>query len=141
MPETATLGPKPAEYDAAWVRAKYDLERDKRLRTDAVEQYVEVTADFSHYADDPWTQRVQRASVHDHVQVAIIGAGLGSLIAAARLQEEHAGAGITHRADGERIHLVEVEVHTHGSQPQDGRSSASEPPVELTVSTTGAPMP
>lgn len=92
MPETATdLGPQPAHYDAEWVRAKYALERDKRLRPDAVDQYVEVTADFSHYADDPYTEWVDRPAVHDHVQVLIIGAGLGSLIAAARLQE----AGIT----------------------------------------------
>ncbi|OMC17341.1 monooxygenase [Mycolicibacter heraklionensis] len=88
MPSTASsLGPQPAEYDPQWVRAKYALERDKRLRPDAVGQFIEVTADFSHYADDPWTERVERDPVHDHVQVAIIGAGLGSLIAAARLQE------------------------------------------------------
>lgn len=88
MPESATsLGPQPAEYDAEWVRAKYALERDKRLRPDAVSQFVEVTADFSHYADDPWTKRVEREPVRDHVQVAIIGAGLGSILAAARLQE------------------------------------------------------
>lgn len=92
MPQTPTsLRPQPAEYDAEWVRAKYALERDKRLRPDAVDQYVEVTADFSHYADDPYTEWVDREPVHDHVQVLIIGAGLGSLIAAARLQE----AGVT----------------------------------------------
>ncbi|OMC06040.1 monooxygenase [Mycobacterium sp. NS-7484] len=92
MPQTPTsLRPQPAEYDAEWVRAKYALERDKRLRPDAVDQYVEVTADFSHYADDPYTEWVDREPVHDHVQVVIIGAGLGSLIAAARLQE----AGVT----------------------------------------------
>ncbi|MBU9764120.1 NAD(P)/FAD-dependent oxidoreductase [Mycobacterium sp. TNTM28] len=69
------------------MRAKYALERDKRLRPEAVDQFIEVTADFSHYADDPWTERVERDPVHDHVQVAIIGAGLGSILAAARLRE------------------------------------------------------
>ncbi len=88
MPEAAAaLRPQPAEYDAEWVRAKYAIERNKRLRADAVDQYVEVTADFSHYADDPYTERTERAPVHDHVQVLIIGGGLGSLIAAVRLQE------------------------------------------------------
>ncbi len=85
MPEA--LGPQPAEYDAAWVRAKYQVERAKRLRAEAVDQYVEVTADFSHYAEDPYTERTDRDPVCDHVQVLIIGGGLGSLIAAARLQE------------------------------------------------------
>jgi len=82
-----TLGPKPPAYDAEWVRAKYRLERDKRIRPDAVEQFVEVTADFSHYADDPYVERVERDPVKDHVQALIIGAGLGSLVAAVRLQE------------------------------------------------------
>ena len=85
MPEA--LGPQPAEYDAAWVRAKYQVERAKRLRAEAVDQYVEVTADFSHYAEDPYTERTDRDPVCDHVQVLIIGGGRGSLIAAARLQE------------------------------------------------------
>lgn len=80
-------GPQPSEYDAEWVRAKYAVERDKRLRSDAVDQYVEVTADFSHYADDPYAEPFDRDPVRDHVQVLIIGAGLGSLIAAARLHE------------------------------------------------------
>ena len=84
-------GPQPAVYDAAWVRAKYAAERDKRLRSDGVDQFVEVTADFSHYADDPYTERTEREPLSDHTQVLIIGGGLGSLIAAARLQE----AGIT----------------------------------------------
>ena len=88
MPETtAAPGPQPAQFDAEWVRAKYNHERDKRMRPEAVDQYVEVTADFSHYADDPYTERVERDPVRDHVQVAIIGAGLGSIVAAARLRE------------------------------------------------------
>ncbi|MEZ0341076.1 flavin-containing monooxygenase [Mycobacterium sp. pV006] len=92
MPETiASPGPQPPTYDAAWVRAKYAYERNKRLRPDAVDQYIEVTADFSHYADDPYTEWVEREPVRDHVGVLIIGGGLGSLIAAARLHE----AGIT----------------------------------------------
>lgn len=88
MPEmTIDPGPQPSTYDAAWVRAKYALERDKRLRPDAVDQYVEVTADFSHYADDPYTEWVDRPPVQDDVAVLIIGGGLGSLVAAARLHE------------------------------------------------------
>ncbi|WP_304108673.1 NAD(P)/FAD-dependent oxidoreductase [Mycolicibacterium bacteremicum] len=80
-------GPQPATYDAAWVRAKYAAERAKRIRAAGVDQYVEVTADFSHYADDPYTERVERESLRDHTTVLIIGGGLGSLIAAARLRE------------------------------------------------------
>ena len=41
------------DFDPAALKAKYLAERDKRLRDDANEQYVEVTAEFSHYVDDP----------------------------------------------------------------------------------------
>lgn len=80
-------GPQPETYDPAWVRAKYAHERAKRLRPDAVGQFIEVTAEFSHYADDPYTERVERDPVSDEVEILIIGAGLGSLLAAVRLRE------------------------------------------------------
>ncbi|MDL9938106.1 NAD(P)/FAD-dependent oxidoreductase [Gordonia sp. ABSL1-1] len=80
-------GPQPDTYDPEWVRAKYAHERAKRMRGDAVEQFIEVTAEFSHYADDPYTDYVEREPVDDEVQVLVIGAGLGSLLAAVRLRE------------------------------------------------------
>ena len=43
-----------AELDAA--RTRYRSERDKRLRADANEQYVEVKGDFSRYIDDPYVE-------------------------------------------------------------------------------------
>ncbi|NED63385.1 NAD(P)/FAD-dependent oxidoreductase, partial [Streptomyces sp. SID10244] len=86
LPEQAP-GPQPESYDPEWVREKYAYERAKRLRTDAVGQFIEVTAEFSHYADDPYTEFVERDPVDDEVQVLVIGAGLGSLIAAVRLRE------------------------------------------------------
>ncbi|MBH0119135.1 NAD(P)/FAD-dependent oxidoreductase [Rhodococcus sp. HM1] len=88
MPETLTPpGPQPEGFDPDWVRAKHTYERAKRLRRDGVEQYIEVTADFSHYEDDPYTERVERDPVNDEVEILMIGAGLGSLIAAARMRE------------------------------------------------------
>ncbi|MFC9978541.1 flavin-containing monooxygenase [Gordonia sp. NPDC127522] len=83
----ADPGPQPETYDPDWVRAKYAHERAKRLRPDSVGQFIEVTAEFSHYADDPYTERVERDAVSDEVGILIIGAGLGSLLAAVRLRE------------------------------------------------------
>ncbi|MDP7390155.1 MAG: NAD(P)/FAD-dependent oxidoreductase, partial [Pseudomonadales bacterium] len=52
------------------------------------EQYVEVTAEFSHYVDDPYVEPgFSRAPLHDEVEVAIIGGGFGGLLMAARLRE------------------------------------------------------
>ncbi|MFG1921984.1 flavin-containing monooxygenase [Cryptosporangium sp. NPDC048952] len=80
-------GPQPSSYDPAWVRAKYTHERDKRLRPDSIDQFVEVTAEFSHYEDDPYTAPIDRRPVDDGVPVLIVGAGLGSILAAVRMKE------------------------------------------------------
>ena len=76
------------DFDPAALKAKYLEERDKRLRDDGNEQYVEVTAEFSHYVDDPYVEPgFSRAPMQDEVEVAIIGGGFGGLLMAARLRE------------------------------------------------------
>src|SRR5258705_5973230 len=40
-------------FDPDALREKYRQERDRRLRPEANDQYVEITADFRHYIDDP----------------------------------------------------------------------------------------
>ena len=48
------------DFDPHALKARYLAERDKRLRDDANEQYVEVTGDFSNYVDDPYVARSER---------------------------------------------------------------------------------
>jgi cation diffusion facilitator CzcD-associated flavoprotein CzcO len=86
------------DFDPAALREKYRQERDKRLRADGNEQYVEVKGDFRHYIDDPYVEPgFTRAPLSDSVDVLVIGGGFGGLLAAARLRE----AGV------ERIRIVE----------------------------------
>jgi len=67
---------------------KYRRERDKRLRADANDQYVEVKGDFAHYVDDPYVKPgFARAPLSDEVEVVVIGGGFGGLLAGARLRE------------------------------------------------------
>jgi cation diffusion facilitator CzcD-associated flavoprotein CzcO len=73
-------------FDAEALKARYLAERDKRVRKDGNEQYVDV-AKFAHYLDDPYTVREARAPVTDHVEVAVIGGGFGGMLAAARLRK------------------------------------------------------
>ncbi len=75
-------------FDPTALRDKYRLERDKRIRPDGNDQYIEVTGDFSHYVDDPYvTPGFSREPRQIHVEVAIIGGGFGGMLAAARLQQ------------------------------------------------------
>ncbi|MDH4364107.1 MAG: NAD(P)/FAD-dependent oxidoreductase [Acidimicrobiia bacterium] len=75
-------------FDPAELKAKYLSERDKRLRSDGNEQYVEVTAEFSRYVEDPYVEPgFTRDPIFDEVEVTIIGGGFGGLLMGARLRE------------------------------------------------------
>ena len=49
-------------FDPDALREKYREERDKRLRADGNEQYVEVDGEFAHYLDDPYVEPGSSAS-------------------------------------------------------------------------------
>jgi len=79
-------------FDPEAFRAKYRAERDKRIRQDGNDQYLQTEGDLTRYVDDPYVEAgFTRAPLADEVSVLIIGGGFGGLLAAARLQE----AGIT----------------------------------------------
>jgi cation diffusion facilitator CzcD-associated flavoprotein CzcO len=85
-------------FDPDALREKYRLERDKRLRGDANEQYQEMTGDFTHYVDDPYIgEKIEREPLSDEMDVIVIGGGFGGLITGARLKE----SGI------ERVRIIE----------------------------------
>ena len=76
------------DFDPDALREKYRIERDKRLRPDANDQYQEVVGDFSHYIDDPYiATEIEREPLTDSVEVAVIGGGFGGLITGARLRD------------------------------------------------------
>ena len=73
-------------FDPDGLREKYRLERDKRLREDGNEQYIDIS-EYAQYLDDPYTRPATREPLVDEVTVAIIGGGFGGLLAGARLRE------------------------------------------------------
>ncbi len=86
-PEVAVLAGK-IDFDPDALLNKYLSERDKRLRPDGFEQYIEVKAEFSRYVEDPYVEPgFTRAPVFDEVEFAIIGGGFGGLLMGARLRE------------------------------------------------------
>jgi cation diffusion facilitator CzcD-associated flavoprotein CzcO len=75
-------------FDPDALRQKYREERDKRLRPDGNDQYVEVTGEFAHFEDDPYVEPgPTREPLADEVDVVIIGGGFGGLVAGARLRQ------------------------------------------------------
>ncbi|MEM8746261.1 MAG: NAD(P)/FAD-dependent oxidoreductase [Actinomycetota bacterium] len=84
---TSTTGP----IDAEALRRRYAEERDKRLRSDGNDQYVEVTGVFAEYAADPYVDRsaesYERAPITDHVTALFVGGGFAGLLTCARLKE------------------------------------------------------
>src|SRR5665213_3431829 len=90
------MADRPAQSDLGFdpdaLREKYRAERDRRLRADGNEQYLEIKGVFAHYLDDPYVEPgFNRAPLTDEVEVAVIGGGFGGLLAGARLRE----AGVT----------------------------------------------
>jgi cation diffusion facilitator CzcD-associated flavoprotein CzcO len=81
---TVTDGPA---IDLDTLRRKYAEERAKRLRPDGNDQYLQLAGQLSHYLEDPYTPRAERAPKTDHVTAAFIGGGFAGLLTAARLTE------------------------------------------------------
>lgn len=76
------------DFDPDALRNKYREERDKRLRKDGNDQYVEMKGEFSHYIEDPYVEPgFTREPLTDHTEIVIIGGGFGGLLAGARLRE------------------------------------------------------
>jgi len=73
--------------DTEFLRRKYKEERDKHIRSDGNEQYIEITEGFGHYQDDPYTPLVEREPVLRDAEVVIIGGGFAGLTAGARLRD------------------------------------------------------
>src|SRR3954463_5031946 len=73
--------------DKERLRKKYMEERNKRLRADGNDQYLELKGRLAHYLDDPYTPVTPRAPKTDHVTFAFIGGGFAGLATAARLTE------------------------------------------------------
>ena len=77
------------DFDPGALREKYRIERDKRIRADGEDQYIEAASEFAHYAtDDPYADPAfEREPLDLEIDVAVIGAGFSGLMAGARLKE------------------------------------------------------
>lgn len=78
----------PDDIDIPALREKYRKERDKRLRVEGGDQYVQAADSFANFADvDPHTPPAERDPVSEDIDVAIIGGGFSGLLSGARLTQ------------------------------------------------------
>ncbi|MFC0283449.1 flavin-containing monooxygenase [Camelimonas abortus] len=77
-----------ANIDIEALKARYREERDRRLREDGNDQYVEMAGAFARYLEDPYVEPgFTRDPVIEQVEVLVIGGGFGGLLAGGRLRE------------------------------------------------------
>jgi cation diffusion facilitator CzcD-associated flavoprotein CzcO len=68
------------------MREKYRVEREKRLRPDGSDQFIEVKDKFSYFGKDPFVKEgANREPRNSKAEVVIVGGGFGGLLTAARL--------------------------------------------------------
>ena len=74
--------------DLEAMNERYRAEKEKRLRSDGNDQYVEVVGEFASYLDDPYVEApLVRDACEDETDVIVIGGGFGGLLMAARLRD------------------------------------------------------
>ncbi|MBW2313680.1 MAG: NAD(P)/FAD-dependent oxidoreductase [Deltaproteobacteria bacterium] len=88
-PGQSSTEPSAPSFDPDRLREKYREERDRRMRPDANDQYLQVKGEFAHFLEDPYVEPgFEREALTDEVEVAVIGGGFGGLLTAARLRDE-----------------------------------------------------
>ncbi|PZF55353.1 monooxygenase [Curtobacterium sp. MCBD17_034] len=75
------------EADLEALRARYRVERDRRIRPDGLRQYQGMRGAYGYWATDPYTRRSDRPAKTDRVEVLIVGGGFGGLLTGARLRQ------------------------------------------------------
>ena len=85
---TPTNGRPEISIDVDALQKKYDEERGKRLRADAVDQYQHLAGTFAGFAEDPHVAPgFARAPLEKGFDVLVIGGGFAGLLAGSRLRQ------------------------------------------------------
>ncbi|MGR8919389.1 MAG: flavin-containing monooxygenase [Gammaproteobacteria bacterium] len=88
---SATFVPPTADelgFDPLELRRRYAEERDRRLRPEGNDQYLEVTGELEKYNADPYIDApIERDAMEETIEVLIVGGGFGGLIAGAKLKQ------------------------------------------------------
>jgi cation diffusion facilitator CzcD-associated flavoprotein CzcO len=69
------------------VRERYRIEKEKRLRVDANDQYKELKGTYVSFDHDPYAEPLVRDPLVEEVEVVVLGAGFGGMLAAVELSQ------------------------------------------------------
>ncbi|MDE2405749.1 MAG: NAD(P)/FAD-dependent oxidoreductase [Sphingomonadales bacterium] len=84
-----TVVPAPDSVDIPAIRARYAEERTKRLRSEGQAQYVRPTGGVvEDYTADPHADPIVRDALDEDIEVIILGAGWGGIMAAHYLTKQ-----------------------------------------------------
>ena len=84
MTDTAPPG---LDFDPDSLRRRYAEEREKRLRPEGKDQYLEVSGSYASYAEDTYAALPDRDPIIADVEALVVGGGFGGLLAGARLRD------------------------------------------------------
>ncbi len=88
---TDNENPQPTvDFDPDALRARYQAERDKRIRENGADQYLEMAGEYARFAEEDTyaDPNFDREPINDEIDIAIIGGGFSGLLAAARLTDQ-----------------------------------------------------
>ena len=77
-----------AEIDKDAVTAKYKEEREKRLRSDGVNQFRETEGDLAAFKEDIWAPPLVRDPISAEKKVLVVGGGFGGLVMGVNLVKQ-----------------------------------------------------
>ena len=79
--------PSADEIDIPALKAKYQQERDRRIRKEGQAQYIKSVEDFAYsYEGDPYTPVTPRAPIARSHEVVILGGGWSGIMAGVALR-------------------------------------------------------
>lgn len=83
-----TACPAADEIDIPAIREKYRVERDRRVRKEANDQYIPASGKYARiYEVDPYTPVMPRAPITGETDVVILGAGYCGMMVGAQLRQ------------------------------------------------------
>ena len=86
--ETSPGLPSLDDIDIPALKKKYEYERDRRIRNEGQQQYVQPKAEFAEaYEGDPYTPLTEREPVSEEREVVVLGGGWSGILAGAQLRK------------------------------------------------------